>query len=215
MRNSFLLALCLTALIYCSQSGKDTVSKEQLPEQMQLFFEQSLRTTYGDKDVAALYKEFFEHLYAANTQLARENPATSADLPYPRLKINMKELNRINRTLFIDSVYFYFYCPPFKPDSSVVHTKKPAGNTFFYTGPKTYWAKNSEQLMNSAFRNELEYIMATGGMFNYEFVSNAAHHTDASFFNDRKVREFIAVACWQYLCETNGIIFVKEGCSNF
>lgn len=180
---------------------------------MKEFFTQTLRETYGEYPEKELYRLF----------LCDYNTCKKGDVA---LTINANGLKEINKELFIDSVYFYYYPKLlfFESDEDLLRENErkwqSVRNSICFVGKKDrtiskygiylnreYFKTIVDNTQIKAISDLYDYYSSVGFMSYFMFADIVLYNISDIEYN--MLKELTAVVFWKYLCDKEGISFYK------
>jgi hypothetical protein len=184
-----------------------------IASKMKKFFIQTLRETYGENTDKELYRLF----------LSDYNTGKKGDVA---LRINVNGLIEINKELFTDSVYFYYYPKLlfFDSDEELLRENEnkwqSVRNSVCFVGKKDrtiskygiylnrgYFKTIVDNTQIKAIDDLYDYYSSVGFMSYFMFADIVLYNI--SDIENEMLKELTAVVFWKYLCDKKDINFYK------
>ncbi len=186
---------------------------EKVKGRMASFFSKTLTDTYGEKPKEELFLNFLMDYKESNGRL--------------ELRVNKEELEAINKVVFKDKCYYYFYPRLMFYDSysqfeSFSISEEEKRNTIFFFGKDKnsvteygiYFNKTGyfEKFVsiNSGLEQvrKIEGFYSSNGILSYSLFVDIIM-TDTTVLENNSIYEFTVISFWKYLCDQVGIEFYK------
>ncbi|PTN08549.1 hypothetical protein [Mangrovibacterium marinum] len=201
----FVIVLTLTFLLLQSKSGGAQNHRSLICE-MDSFFRQTLIVTYGELADEQLYLKFFSDYIEKRGVV--------------RLNIDREELNKINKSLFIDRVYTYFFPKIIFADEFESLPADEIRNSLIFLGKKdNLLTKYGVYLTGEGYIEDLKIRNQSNPfvfeLYEYRKLTGIVSYFYCAYFvmnnpgclKVQSTRDLIAVIFWKFLCDQSEIRF--------